>query len=293
MVPKLIEGYRPMASVQKHRNRYRVKWRDENARVLYESYATKAEAEKAARAVQARTELDGRPPVTVGRDALTLAKWWDRWEPGRQWRASSRATHAVHWRKYIKPVFGRVPLENITTADIKRWHRRLESRGLAPRTVGAIHRTLSMALQGAVEDELLVRNPARTAKLKRPVQTPPVALDPKMLKALLAAIDTTTPKLSTYARLLAATGIRRGEGAGLTWDRVDLDAGVLTIDRQLDYSASVLPVWSPTKTDNTRTIPLTSTTVDLLRAHRAAQPVVAIRDARRCSPPTRGLRCRG
>src|SRR3954467_6119343 len=107
-----------MASVHQHRNRWRVKWRDEDGRQLVDSFATKAEAEKAARAVEARTVLDGRPPVTVAPDALTLAKWWDRWEPGRQWRASSRATHAVHWSKYIKPVFGRVPIENITTADI-------------------------------------------------------------------------------------------------------------------------------------------------------------------------------
>src|SRR5262245_57550706 len=187
-----------MASVQKHRNRWRVKWRDDTGRALYESFATKAEADKAARVIEARTVIDDRPPIALDPDALTLSRWWERWEPGRQWRPSSRATHAVHWNKWIKPAFGHAPLEQITTADVNRWHRRLEAKGKAPATVAAIHRTLSMALQGAVDDELITRNPARSARLRRPHKVPPVALDPPTLDALLAAIDKTTPALSTY-----------------------------------------------------------------------------------------------
>jgi len=36
-----------VASIQKHRKRWRVKWRDETGRVLYESFATEKLAEKA------------------------------------------------------------------------------------------------------------------------------------------------------------------------------------------------------------------------------------------------------
>jgi integrase len=268
-----------VASVYKHGNRWRVRWRDETGRQLYDSFATKAEAEKAARAIEARTVLDGRPPVVVSPDALSLARWWDRWEPGRQWRPSTRATHAVHWNRYIEPVFGRVPIEQITSADVRKWHRRLEQKGLAPRTVSAVHRTMSMSLQGAVEDELIPRNPARAARLRRPTKTDPVALDPKTLAAFLGAVETTTPGLSSYARLLASTGLRRGEAVGLTWDRVDLETGELIVDRQLDYTAPTLPAWCPTKTGDKRRVPLTADAVELLRAHKASQPVVAIKDA--------------
>jgi hypothetical protein len=62
-----------MASVHQHRARWRVKWRDEHGRQLVESYATKAEAEKVARTIEARAVIDGRPPVIVDPDALTLA----------------------------------------------------------------------------------------------------------------------------------------------------------------------------------------------------------------------------
>jgi integrase len=269
-----------MASVHQHRNRWRVKWRDEHGRQLVESYATKAEAEKAARKVEAHTVVDGKAPTTLDPDALTVARWWDRWEPGRPWRASSRATHAVHWRRYIKPVFGGIPLEKVTTADVERWHRKLEARGLAPRTVAAIHRTFSMCLQAAVKDALIPRNPARDARLRRPAHAPPVALDTATVARLLDAIAATSPTLAGYARFVAATGLRRAEAAGITWDRLDLDAGVVTVDRQLDHTAARQPAWSPTKTAKARRVVLPASIVEELRARRGIGAALVFTDAR-------------
>ena len=199
-----------MASVQQHDPVARVKWHDETGRALYESFATKKDAERAARKVEARTLLDGAAPAVASDDTLTLAKWWDRWEPGRQWRDSSRSMHGVHWRKYLRPVFGRMPLDKITSADVRRFDRKLEDRGLSPAYIGGIHSTLSMILQGAVEDELLTRNPARGARLRRPPTEPPVALDPDTLARFFAAVDETTPALSTFAR---GSSARPGSGA--------------------------------------------------------------------------------
>jgi integrase len=264
-----------MASVQQHKSRWRVKWHVDG-RAVYESFATKTEAEAAARKVEAHAVLDGRAPDVLDPNALTLAKWWARWEPGRAWRPSSRATLNTWWRRYVEPVFGHMPLDQIATADVLRLHRRLEARGLSPATVSAVHRTLSMVLQGAVDDGLLARNPARYARLRKVPESRPVALDAKTTAALLDAVAATTPELAMYARLVAATGMRRSEAAGVTWDRVDLEAGLIVVDRQLDYTAATLPAWCPTKNAKSRRVLLTSTTVAELRAHRVATPVASI-----------------
>jgi integrase len=246
--------------------------------MIGQSFSSEREGQDFKRKLEARTVLDGAPPdvLVTDDDALTLARWWARWEPGRQWRESSRRTHESHWSRYIKPVFGRVAIDAITTADVKRFHRKLEAKGLAPATVGAVHRTLSMCLQGAVEDQLIERNPARTAKLRRPPKHAPVALDPATLMLVLDAVEETTPKLAMYARLVAATGLRRAEAIGLTWDRIDLDNGVITVDRQLDYTASSQPTWCATKNSLRRQVLLTDATVAQLRAHRASQTVTLI-----------------
>jgi integrase len=265
-----------MASIHQHGDRWRVHWRVDGRQVR-ESFDTEAEARAAAKKIEARTVLDGVAPDVVDDSVLTLAKWWARWEPGRAWRTSTRETHRVHWQRHIEPVFGRVPIEAITTADVRKFHRALEARKLAPKTVASVHRTLSMALQGAVEDQLLTRNPARDAKLPRTPKYAPVALDVDTTNRLLDAVAEVAPKLDVYARLVGATGMRRAEAAGLTWDRVDVDVGVITVDRQLDYTIvdkSKSAAFCPTKNSKTRRVLLTDATVAMLRAHRVAQVTV-------------------
>jgi integrase len=271
----MTRGGASVASVQKHKNRWRVKWHVDG-RARYESFSTKREAEQAARKIEGRTLLDGKPPDAVDANTLTLARWWARWEPGRQWRHGTRETHAWHWRKYIAPVFGNAAVKDITTADVRRFHRVLEQRGLAPGTVSAIHRTLSMVLGGAVEDGFIGRNPAAAARLRRPAKHAPVAFDAATVTRFLDAVQSTTPALELYARLIAATGLRRGEAAGLTWDRVDLDAGELVVDRQLDINAASQPAWTTTKTGGSRRVPLTAAMVQQLRAHLGSQTVVPL-----------------
>ena len=38
------------------------------------------------------------------------------------------------------------------------------------------------------------------------------------------------PAVGMFVRLAAATGARRGELVGLTWDKIDLDNATVTID---------------------------------------------------------------
>jgi integrase len=267
-----------VASVQSRNGRHRVKWYVDGRQTYSGWFATKIEAERAKRTVEGRTLLEGEAPVVIDSDTITLAQWWARWEPGRPWRESTRATHDVHWSRHIEPVFGRAALDTITSADVSSFHRRLERQGLAPTTVAGVHRTLSMALQAAVNDGLIARNPARGAKLRRTVKHAPVALDAAMTDKLLETIAETAPGLELYARLIAATGLRRAEAAGLTWSTVDLDAVIIVVDKQLDYSASHQPAWAPTKNSKIRRVPITDTLAGELRAHRATQVTPLTRD---------------
>jgi integrase len=266
-----------MASVRKHGNKWQVRWRTAGGRTgdqQVQSFATEREAEDFAKRVEAQTIVDGKPPE-VDPDAMTLAQWWSRWEPGRSWSDSSRRQHTSRWSRWIKPVFGHVGIDAIRVVDVERFRATMVGEGLAPLTVRHVLATFAQLLQGAVDSEVIARNPVRLVKSPGGVTNTPVALDAPTTAALLDAIAAAKPELECFARFIAATGVRRGEAAGLCWSQVDLAAGSVTIDRQSDNHGGFMP----TKTKRDRTVPLTAGMVAMLREHKRQQVASITGDA--------------
>jgi integrase len=74
------------------------------------------------------------------------------------------------------------------------------------------------------------------------------------------------PETALIVRLLASTGLRFGELAGLRWSAVDLERGVIQVREQFTHGA-----WSELKTANAqRTIPLPLVLREQLRARYKA-----------------------
>lgn len=260
-----------MAYYRRRGNRWQLRWRTAEGRYTSESFATEAEAKAAQARFAATKVLHGSTPVTTRPGGtVTVAQWWSRWEPGQQWRTSTRNAHAAHWRRWVEPAFGRMPVAAVTVDQLERWHRRLEAAGLAPATVASVHRTFALALAGAERSRVIDRNPAAlTRPLSRRPLAPQVMLDDEGLAELVEVLD---PRLRAFARVCALAGLRRAEAAGLTWDRVDLDGLRVTVDRQLDFDATRdagAPCWSPTKTGEVRVVPIPADLAAELRAHRS------------------------
>ena len=89
------------------------------------------------------------------------------------------------------------------------------------------------------------------------------------LRTLLTKIED-HPLYPLYL-LAAMTGMRRGEVVGLRWRDVDLDAGRLTVRRQIVVVDRVLVEGTPKTARGERTIDLDERTVAELRGHRRRQ----------------------
>src|ERR671933_2543383 len=100
------------------------------------------------------------------------------------------------------------------------------------------------------------------------------------LARFLRWADQQDPDLAMGWRLLAATGMRRGESLALRWRDVDLDAGRLAVRRSIgvvkDKGAGERLVEGPTKTGRSRVVDLDAGTVAALRAYRAARGGLAL-----------------
>ena len=144
-----------------------------------------------------------------------------------------------------------------------------ERRALSDSTIRSTYAVLRTALDGAVRDGLLARNPAAAVKRpgveRREVTRLPAAGVAELLRA--AEVSRYHPALM----LIARTGLRRGEALALRWQHVDLDARVIRVVATIGRVDGALVVSEPKTERSRRTVPLSSAAVELLRDHRVMQ----------------------
>ena len=109
----------------------------------------------------------------------------------------------------------------------------LTAKGLAPTTVHGIHVRLVSIFEAAVHDGKIVRSPAVKIRLPKTIKTAAsqvVALD---LDDVRRIADAAPPHLTAFVWLIATAGLRPGEAAGLTVERVNFLQKTIDVDRQL------------------------------------------------------------
>jgi integrase len=147
-------------------------------------------------------------------------------------------------------------------------------RGLKPRTVQYVHAVFRLALNQAVADGKLPRNPA-VGKRMVPAR---VRREPSVLSAgqVTQLLDQTRddPHGALWA-VLTLTGLRPSEALALRWSDVHLDRGELRVMRKLRRPKNGAAwVVEDLKTERSRrVIPLVPVAVEALARHRDRQAV--------------------
>jgi integrase len=149
----------------------------------------------------------------------------------------------------------------------------IRETGLAPRTVGHVHRVTRRALGHAMQWDVIARNPAEN------VSPPPVQSDEVEIlragdvQAILAKLHERRGRLLyTIAVVVLASGVRRGELCALSWNNINLNTGKLAIEHSLEQTRQSGLRFKPPKTRHgRRTISLPPAAVAELRAHWRAQ----------------------
>ena len=208
-----------------------------------------------------------------------------QWIAGQRLSASTLSSYRKNIRLHINPYLGETSLTRLTGAAVDAWMRTLEASGraddrggLSARTVRYIHTILRSALSDAVKHGRLTLNPTDRSTPPSPSEARPPEMQawtaPELSRFLHWA-EARDPDLAMGWRLLAATGMRRGEALALRWRDVDLDAGRLQVRRSLSTvktkGAGEQLVEGPTKTGQARVVDIDADTIAALRAYRAVR----------------------
>lgn len=148
-------------------------------------------------------------------------------------------------------------------------------RALSDSTVRSIFLVLRKALDAAVRDELLARNPAAKVAAPKVAHTPVVKLSATEVSYLLAELR--SHRYYPVFALIAATGLRRGEALALDWKDIDLEERVAVVHSTLSATKGGTRL-STTKTDGSRRqVIFPEQVAQLLRAWHAQQSAERLR----------------
>lgn len=200
-------------------------------RVTKSGFATKREATRAMN--QALTAHEQGRGVRPSR--RTVENFLNEWH--RAVKGALRPSTWVNYRNYLDayviPVIGQTALQDLSAVRLNLLYTHLLERGrvktlggLSPKTVQNVHRMLHRALRDAVKWGQLPRNYAEDAEPPRASRPRPTIWTPEQLGQFVRHVR--DDRFYALWLLVATTGLRRGELAGLRHGDIDLQARTIS-----------------------------------------------------------------
>ena len=242
---------------------------------------TQAEVkEKLVKAIEESKKLD-----IVRSDEYTVAEWLRLWYELYA-KPNIRPTTADNYHRSIEshviPRIGEIKLKQITSRDIQKMYKDLQENGrlrkskkqqngLSNATVRGIHVMLHNALDRAVKERLILRNPTEDCIIPKIQKQEMKILHPEDMKAYLEAADKRGVLPMFYLELV--TGIRKGELTALLWSDLDGERRTISVSKQAVGDRNRNVTISRPKTENSvRKISIPQSAVELLQQEHEKHP---------------------
>ncbi|MCP4503097.1 MAG: tyrosine-type recombinase/integrase [Deltaproteobacteria bacterium] len=208
---------------------------------------------------------------------MTFGEYAQRWFVHMQ-QTGRRRPHTLERKLQnvelsVLPYLAHLRLVDLGKPELASWMAKLPQKqkrngeAYSKQTFNTAWNTLRTMLRDA---EMLVGIPCSASdnmrfSVKAPqTTTPHDTLNREELVAMLKETDNEKPDIKAMIWILATTGVRFGELAGLHWDDIDEENRLIHIRR-----SAVAGVAYPTKTSVNRTVPLYENMLDILKEHRA------------------------
>jgi integrase len=215
-------------------------------------------------------------PATTFNDAI------EGWRENG-WQDLSPLTAARYesvWRLHIDKQIGKRRIATTGPYDLERYFRELKRRGAGYETIryvrSVLHRSCRLARKWSSNS---LPNPVTDTELPTfaPSERPEAVRAPTVSEVVALLRAASSQDLRYYAglRIVAATGMRRGEACGLRWSDVDDVAAILRVDESVIPAAGGAQVKSPKTRASVRSVAVDSQTLSVISDLRASQEALA------------------
>ena len=225
-----------------------------------------------------KTLKDALAPPRINAD-MPFGDWMEHWYETHSRPTARPGTRRIYegcLRLYIRPGLGHIPLNRLTAKDMQRFFAWLKTEGRADQSDGEtgladsqlrnIHSLCRRALEQAVSENPIPRNPASGCKLPPARKGEMNVLSRESMQKLL--IQAKEEKYYELFLLEFATGLRLGELTALQWEDLNLTTGELRISKQAVVIGSELVITEPKTKAAVRTLLLPPKVLEVFREYR-------------------------
>lgn len=246
-----IETYVLASGAKRYRVRYRT---PENRSTDKSGFTTKRDAQAFAATVEV-SKLSGTY-IAPAAGRITVG------EVAREWldfasatiKATTMAKHESAWSFRVQPRWGAVAIGDVRPPAIKAWVAELHASGVGAASIESALDVLRGALGSALDDRVLLVNPAAGVKPPRRKLSKRGYLTIPQVEAIAVEAMTVRADYATVIGFLAYTGLRWGEMAALRVESFDM------LRRRVQVREAVAEVrgkivWGTPKDHERRSVP--------------------------------------
>ena len=213
---------------------------------------------------------------------MTLGEWMDKWLDEYMLftvRESTLDGYRRMTNNQVKRFIGDKQLSSLTTADVQKFYNKVKKNGrvrpnrvnsyeLADSMVRGIHMMLHEALDVAVRERLIAKNPTIGTTIPKNNYAEKQILGDEQLDRFLEEIKQEEYWFDFfYVEIM--TGLRRGEICGLKWSDIDFGAKIMRVQRSVSgKKGSGITIGETKTTTGTRNIIMPPSVIDVLKKRK-------------------------
>lgn len=236
----------------------------EDGKLIFRSVFAKKQGDLMKKLAELKAHYAG---VDLTEDSsMTLGEWLEKWMEEYKkpiLRPSTYVGYSKDIANHIVPYLGHKKLTQLKTAEIQKHYNRLletgrlknigKGKGLANATVRGIHMILREALDSAVREGIIPKNPADGTSPPKVRRQEKQVLTKDQIETFMKLIEGDEEWYDFFYTEII-TGMRQGEICGLRWEDFDKEKGTLRVARSVDFVNKELVVGETKTEDGTRTI---------------------------------------
>ena len=213
---------------------------------------------------------------------MTLGEWMDKWLDEYMIftvRESTLDGYRRMTNNQVKRFIGDKQLSSLTTADIQKFYNKIKKHGrikpnrdnskeLADSVVRGVHMMLHEALDVAVRERLIAKNPTNGTTIPKNNYAEKQILGDEQLDRFLEEIKREEYWYDFfYVEIM--TGLRRGEICGLKWSDIDFGTKIMRVQRSVSgKKGGGITIGETKTTTGTRNIIMPPSVMDVLRKRK-------------------------